>query len=144
MDVFEELIRDHRTIEQRIVEINQTTDKEVGCREQLFRKLRAGFEAHELFEEEILYPAIDQFPFAKSPMGDAFDEHVELDAKFQEIADTPANKTEWAERICELKDMMQEHMRMEEETIFPAARMRLAETRAEELGRQFRERTDVC
>jgi hypothetical protein len=31
-----------------------TTDEEVEYREQLFRELRARFEAHEVFEEEIL------------------------------------------------------------------------------------------
>jgi|SRR6516165_3326499 hypothetical protein len=101
MDVFEELIRDHRVIEQQFVEIEQTT--EVERREQLFRELRARFEAHEVFEEETLYPEIDQLPSTKLVVGEAFDTHAELDAVLQEIAEVPANKTEWIERIRELK-----------------------------------------
>ena len=141
MDVFEELIRDHRIFGERLVEIEQTTDKEVERREQLFRELRARFEAHEVFEEEILYPEFDQFPSMKLTIGDAFDTHTELDAVLQELAEIPADKGAWMERIRELKEMINGHIRTEEQTIFAAAGTALAKTRAEELGQQFRERT---
>jgi iron-sulfur cluster repair protein YtfE (RIC family) len=118
MDVFEELIRDHRITEQRFAEIEQTTDRELERRQQLVRELRAGFEAHELFEEEILYPEIDQFPSTKLAIGDAFEAHAELDRILQEIEGTPATDAEWIWRIRELKSGMQEHMRAEEERYF--------------------------
>ena len=143
MDVFEELIRDHRVTEQRFAEIEQTTDRELERRQGLFRELRAGFESHELFEEEILYPEFDQLLSTKAAVGDAFEAHAELDGLLQEIEGTPANDAEWIERIRELKARMQEHMRAEEEKIFPVARLELAQTRAEELGRRFQERTSA-
>jgi hypothetical protein len=143
MDVFEELIRDHRITEQRFAEIERTTDRELERRQQLVRELRAGFEAHELFEEEILYPEFDQFPSTKSAIGDAFEAHAELDGILQEIEGTPANDAEWIGRIRELKGRMQEHMRAEEEKIFLTARMELGKTRAEELGRRFQDRTSA-
>jgi hemerythrin-like domain-containing protein len=52
----------------------------------------------------------------------------------------PANKGEWLEKICELKDMVRGHVRKEEEKMFPVARSKLARSRAEELGRQIQER----
>jgi len=140
MDVFEELIQDHRVTEQRFAEIEQTTDRELDRRQGLFRELRAGFESHELFEEEILYPEFDQLLSTKTAIGDAFEAHAELDGLLQEIEGTPANNAGWIERIRELKSRMQEHMRAEEENIFPVARLELAKTRAEELGRRFLER----
>jgi len=140
MDVFEELIQDHRVTEQRFAEIEQTTDRELERRQGLFRELRAGFESHELFEEEVLYPEFDQLLSTKTAIGDAFEAHAELDGLLQEIEGTPANDAESTERIRELKSLMQEHMRAEEEKIFPVARLELAKTRAEELGRRFLER----
>ena len=141
MDVFEELTRDHRATEQRFAEIEQTTDRELERRQGLFRELRAGFESHELFEEEILYPEFDQLLSTRTAIGDAFEAHAELDGLLQEIDETPATDAEWIERIRELRARMQEHMRAEEEKIFPVARLELAKTRAEELGRRFHERT---
>jgi hemerythrin superfamily protein len=76
-------------------------------------------------------------------IGDAFEAHAELDGLLQEIEGTPANDAEWIERIGELKSRMQEHMRAEEERIFPVARLELAKTRVEELGRRFQERTSA-
>jgi len=143
MDVFEELIRDHRVTEQRFGEIEQTTTSELERRQGLFRDLKAGFESHELFEEEVLYPEFDQLSSTKAAIGDAFEAHAELDGLLQEIEGTPANNTEWIERISELKSRMQEHMRAEEEKIFAVARLELAKTRAEELGRRFGERTSA-
>ena len=143
MDVFEELIRDHRVTEQRFGEIEQTTISELERRQGLFRDLRSGFESHELFEEEVLYSEFDQLSSTKAAIGDAFEAHAELDGLLQEIEGTPANNTEWIERISELKSRMQEHMRAEEEKIFAVARLELAKTRAEELGRRFGERTSA-
>ena len=137
MDVFEELIRDHRVTEQRFAEIEQTTDRELERRQGLFRELRVAFESHELFEEETLYPEFDQLLSTKVAIGDAFEAHAELDGLLQEIEGTPANDAGWIQRIRELKSRMREHMRAEEEKIFPVARLELAQTRAEELGRRF-------
>ena len=137
MDVFEELIRDHRVTEQRFAEIEQTTDRELERRQGLFQELRVAFESHELFEEETLYPEFDQLLSTKVAIGDAFEAHAELDGLLQEIEGTPANDAGWIERIRELKSRMREHMRAEEEKIFPVARLELAQTRAEELGRRF-------
>jgi hemerythrin superfamily protein len=143
MDVFEELIRDHRIIEQQFAQIEQTSDSASEHRQELFRGLRTRFEAHELFEEEILYPEFDQFLPMKAAIGEAFEAHAELDGILQEIEGISANDAEWIRRIGELKSRMQEHMRAEEEKIFPLARTELAKTRAEELGRRLWERTST-
>jgi hemerythrin-like domain-containing protein len=50
-----------------------------------------------------------------------------------------ADKPEWLERISELKDLVQRHINIEENKMFPAARKLLDNRRAEELGRQIEE-----
>jgi hemerythrin superfamily protein len=141
MNVFQKLMHDHRISEQLFAEIERTSDKETERRKQLFRELRAGLEAHETLEEEILYPEIEQSPSTKLVIGDALEAHAEFDAVLQEISEIPANKSEWTDRIHELREMIYEHVRMEEETLFPAAGTQFSETRAEELGQQIEERT---
>jgi iron-sulfur cluster repair protein YtfE (RIC family) len=140
MDVFQRLIQDHRIAEQRFAEIEKTSEKEAERRELLFAKLREELEAHEVFEEECLYPEIDEVLSAKAVVAEALDEHAEFDAILQEISEIPANKGEWLEKICELKDMVRGHVRKEEEKMFPVVRSKLAQSRAEELGRQIEER----
>jgi len=118
MDVLQRLIQDHRITEQRFAEIEKTSKKEAERRELLFAKLREGLEVYEVFEEEYLYPEIDEVFSAKAVVAEALDEHVEFDAILQEISEILANKHEWLEKVCELKDMVRGHARKEEEKMF--------------------------
>jgi hemerythrin superfamily protein len=49
------------------------------------------------------------------------------------------NKDDCSERISELNDVVQQHMRKEEDKLFQLGRAKLDESRAEELGRQMRD-----
>jgi hemerythrin superfamily protein len=108
MDLYKILMRDHRLTEQMFSDIERTTAADVRLREQLFADLRKGLEAHNVVEENIFYPEIERLSATRELVADAFDEHAEIDAILQEIAEIPANKDEWPERIVELKDVVQE------------------------------------
>jgi hemerythrin superfamily protein len=137
MDVYQVLMQDHRLTEQIFDDIAKTTVSEIERREHLFENLRKGLEAHALIEEEIFYPEIEKLSATKEFVAESFDEHAEVDAILQEIAELSSNKDEWLDRICELKELVKEHVRKEEERMFTAARRLLEETRAAELGRQI-------
>jgi hemerythrin superfamily protein len=139
MDLYQILTQDHRLTDQIFSDIEKTTPAEARRREQLFADLRKGLEAHNVVEENMFYPEIESFSATRELVGDAFDEHAEIDAILQEIAELPTDKDEWPERIAELKVVVQEHVRKEEDRIFPAARNLLDEARAEELGRRIEE-----
>jgi alcohol dehydrogenase len=55
----------------------------------------------------------------------------------RKISELPTNNAEWLERIQELRGVVHEHVRKEEDRMFPAARQELDQSRAEELGRQI-------
>jgi hemerythrin superfamily protein len=140
MNIFDRLMQDHRMAEQRFAEIERTAETERERRAELIKKLSAEFEFHEIAEEEILYGNIEQLSSIKRAVGDAFEAHAEFDAILREIADMSVISDDWVQRVLELKQMILEHIRMEEEKIFPAARAELGEIRAKELGRQLNER----
>jgi iron-sulfur cluster repair protein YtfE (RIC family) len=134
MDVYQILMQDYRSTEQIFADIEKTTAAEVERRGHLFENLQKGLEAHTLVEEEIFYPEIEKLSGAEELVADAFDEHAEVDAMLQEIAELATNKDEWLDRICELREFVREHVRKEEDRMFPVARQLLEETRAAELG----------
>ena len=127
MDVYQILMQDHQLIQQIFSEIEQTEDSEVERREQLFQRLQKILEDHTVLEENIFYPEIGKHPEAKELVADAFDEHAEIDAILQEIFEMRTNKNDWLERISELKDVVQQHMRKEEDKLFQSARSKLNE-----------------
>src|SRR5262249_3578431 len=120
-------------------DIEKTTAAEVRRREQLFADLRKGLETYNVVEENIFYPEIESLSATRELVGDAFDEHAEIDAILQEIAELPTDKDEWPERIPELKVFVKEPARKEKARISPAARNPPDEARAEELGRRIEE-----
>ncbi|MBV9203767.1 MAG: hemerythrin domain-containing protein [Alphaproteobacteria bacterium] len=137
MDLYQILMQHHRRTDQIFFIIGKTTAAEARRREQLFTELRRGLEAHNIVEENIFYPELERCSATSELVGDAFDEHAEIDAILQEIAELPTDKDEWPERIAELKVVVQEHVRQEEDRIFPAARNLLDSARAKELGRRM-------
>jgi iron-sulfur cluster repair protein YtfE (RIC family) len=136
MDVYQ-IMQDHRLTEQIFSELEKTTAAELERRERLFENLRKGLEAHAMVEEEIFYPEIEKLSATKELVADAFDEHAEVEAILQKIAELSSDKDEWLDRICELRELVQEHVRKEEDRLFPAARRLLERARAAELGRQI-------
>jgi alcohol dehydrogenase len=139
MDVYQILMQDHRTVEQLFIDIEQTDDREVERREQLFGKLRVALEDHTVVEENLFYPEIDKYPAIKELIAEAFDEHAEFEQTLQQISELPTDKADWLEMIKRLEEVVQEHVRKEEDKMFSAARKELDESRAEELGRQILE-----
>jgi alcohol dehydrogenase len=137
MDVYQILMQDHSAVERIFTQIEQTDDRAVKRRERLFGKLRVALEDHTVLEENLFYPEIDKYPAIKELVADAYDEHAEFEEILQEISEVPTNNAEWLERIQELRGVVQEHVRKEEDRMFPAARQELDQSRAEELGRQI-------
>lgn len=139
MDVYQVLMQDHRIVDELFNEIEKSDYREVERREQLFARLRRELEAHTLIEEDIFYPWIEKLLGLKDLVEQSFEEHAGFEAILQEISEMRTNKDDWLEKIDELKDVVQRHVRMEEDKMFPPARKELDESRAEELGRQILE-----
>jgi len=137
MDVYQVLMKDHRIVDKLFSEIEKSDDREVKGREQLFARLWKKLEDLTLIEEDIFYPWIEKLLGTKELVEQSFEEHVEFEAILQEISQMRTNKDDWLEKINELKDVVQRHVRMEEDKMFPAARKELDASRAEELGRQI-------
>jgi hemerythrin superfamily protein len=137
MDVYQVLMQDHRIVDELFKEIEKSDDREVTRREQLFARLRKELEDHTLIEENIFYPWIEKLLSTKELVEQSFEEHADFEAILQEIFQMRTNQDDWLEKINELKDVVQRHVRREEDKMFPAARKALDESRAEKLGRQI-------
>jgi len=139
MDVYQALLQDHQTIQQILSKIENTNVSDTERRELLFNTLREEMEAHEILEETVFYPEIDEGSDRGRTRDVAFEEHAEFDAILQEISELPVDKPEWLERVAELKDLVQQHVINEENRMFPAARKALPDSLAEQLGRKIEE-----
>jgi hemerythrin superfamily protein len=149
MDVYQILIQDHRKIANMFEMIARTSNREAECRRRLFSRLRDVLEDHELTEENDMLPVIleassfcaDDAKDAtiKESIAEIFDDHADFEAISQQISKLPTSGDEWLEQLNELRNLVGEHVRSEEQKLFPAAQEVLDQTRAEEIGRQIEE-----
>ncbi len=106
--------------------IETTDDSQTGQRSALLAKLKYALTKHALQEENVIYPALRQ---ANSTY-DA--DHLEEDHGYvktylYELETMAKDSPEWLARVRDFRQMIQTHMREEEDEIFPKFRQLLSE-----------------
>jgi hemerythrin superfamily protein len=101
--------------------IEATDDKQTMMRSHLLMKLKYALTKHAIEEENVVYPALRQANSAHD--ADALTaEHGYVKTYLYELENMPKNSPEWLARVRDFRTMIQEHMRMEEDEVFPAFR----------------------
>jgi hemerythrin superfamily protein len=106
--------------------IEGTTDDQTTTRSNLLAKLKYALDKHAHQEENVIYPALREANSAHD--ADALNgEHGYIKTYLYELETMPNGSTEWLARVRDFRSMIQEHMRMEEEEVFPKFRDSLTE-----------------
>ena len=101
--------------------IEATDDKQTMMRAHLLMKLKYALTKHAIEEENVVYPALRQANSAHD--ADALTaEHGYVKTYLYELENMPKNSPEWLARVRDFRTMIQEHIRMEEDEVFPAFR----------------------
>ena len=101
--------------------IEATADDQVVARGNLLMKLKYALTKHAHQEESVVYPALRQANSAHD--ADALNaEHGYVKTYLYELETLPKDSPEWLARVRDFRAMIEEHMRMEENEVFPAFR----------------------
>ena len=101
--------------------IEATGDNQTMMRSHLLMKLKYALTKHAIEEENVIYPALRQANSAHD--ADALtSEHGYVKTYLYELENMPKNGPEWLARVRDFRSMIEEHMRMEEDEVFPAFR----------------------
>ena len=105
--------------------IEATDDSQTTMRTTLLAKLKYALTKHALEEENVIYPALRQANSAHD--ADALEgEHGYVKTYLYELETMPKDSPEWLARVKDFRAMIQEHIRMEEEEVFPTFRKLLS------------------
>jgi len=122
----EALAAEHRLVLALFDKIEATSDDQVSARMHLLTKLKNALGKHALEEENVVYPALRRANLAHD--ADALNaEHGYVKTYLYELETMPADGPGWLTRARELRTLLQEHMRMEEDDVFPALKAGLGE-----------------
>ena len=106
--------------------IEATTDDQTTTRSHLLAKLKHALDKHAHQEENVIYPALREANSAHD--ADALNaEHGYIKTYLYELETMANDSPEWLARVRDFRTMIQEHMRMEEDEVFPALKNQMSE-----------------
>ena len=139
MDAISLLKEDHAKVKKLMDELEQTTERGVKTRTELWATLLKELTVHENIEEEIFYPALRDKPKAKDIVLEAMEEHHLVDDIVEQIKDTPVDDEHWGAKFKVAKENVEHHIDEEETEMFKIARQVFSKDELEEFGTQLAE-----
>ena len=125
-DWFDALKAEHQVTLAIFDKIEATSDDQTTARSHLLAKLKYALIKHAHQEETVVYPALRQANLTHD--ADALNaEHGYVKTYLYELENLANDSPEWLARVRDFRTMIQEHMRMEEDEVFPAFRSQLSE-----------------
>ena len=85
MDAIALLKADHDKVKQLLTRLEDTTERAVKTRAELFATIKGELTVHEIIEEEIFYPELKSHPKAKDIVLEGFEEHHVVDLLMGEL-----------------------------------------------------------
>ena len=124
-DWFDALKAEHATTIAIFDKIEATREDQTTTRSHLLAKLKYALTRHAHQEETIVYPALRQANLIHD--ADALNaEHGYVKTYLYELENLAKDSPDWLARVRDFRAMLQEHMRMEEDEVFPAFRNQLS------------------
>ena len=134
MNAFELLKKDHQTVSGIFKQLEETTERAVKTREELFGKLKQELDIHARIEETIFYPAIKEAEETHEITLEAIQEHNVVKQLLSELEQMSVDDENWTAKLKVLKENVEHHVEEEEGEMFRDARKVLSAEQVEELG----------
>jgi len=139
MNAFTLLKDDHEKVAGILEKIDETTERAIKGREELFTQLKSELEIHTRIEEEILYPTLEEYEETRAISLEAYEEHAVVKQLLKELSSQPKDDEQWTAKFTVLKENIEHHVEEEEGEMFKKARKVLSEDEIEELGDRLQE-----
>ena len=125
-DWFDALKTEHAMTLAIFDKIETTDDSQTNQRTALLAKLKYALSKHAIQEEMVVYPALRQANHT-SDADHLSEDHGYVKTYLYELETLPKDSPEWLARVRDFRQMIEGHMREEENDIFPRFRDMLSE-----------------
>ena len=139
MDAFTLLKNDHKKVAGLMEKIDESTERAVKTRDELFAQLKSELDIHAKIEETILYPVLEKADQTHDITLEAFEEHRIVKQLLSELESEPKDAEEWTAKFTVLKENVEHHVEEEEGDMFKKARKVLSDEELEALGARLEE-----
>jgi hemerythrin superfamily protein len=126
-DWFDAIKAEHRLTLALFDKLLATDDSQTMMRTHLLGKIKYALDKHAVEEENVIYPALRQANQAHD--ADTLNaEHGYVKTYLYELESMAKNNPEWLARVRDFRSMLEEHMKMEENEVFPTFKRALSDT----------------
>lgn len=127
---------EHKAVEKAFDKLLETSSNQTGRRQMLLTQIAHSLNKHQVTEENVIYPALRHHD--REAANELGSEHLDLKAALSELQyDIDKDDPAWADRARELRNLIVDHARDEEERIFPAFKKSLSEDENASLNRRL-------
>lgn len=138
MDALALLKKDHDHVKKMLKDLDDTTDRAIKTRQDLFERLKFSLTVHEQMEEAVLYPALKEHAETKEIVLEAYEEHDVVDTILGELEQTPFDDETWHAKLTVMRENLLHHIQEEEDEMFGQVRRLFDKATLESLGEQMR------
>ncbi|MEB3282073.1 MAG: hemerythrin domain-containing protein [Lyngbya sp.] len=136
MDILTLIFMDHQKAKTLMREIEKTQD--VNKIQEYFGQLYKDLIAHAKAEEEVVYPRVRSF-YGDGDTQELYDEQAELEKVLNEMKNGEPGSEAFKQMLKRVKDMVGDHTRQEEGTMFAAMRKNMNDSQREQMATEFKE-----
>lgn len=134
MNAFTLLKNDHQKVAGLLAKLEETTERALKTREELFTQLKNELDIHANIEETIFYPVLEKAEESRDITLEAFEEHRIVKQLLAELEESSKDDEVWTAKFTVLKENIEHHVEEEEGELFKKARKVLSEEEIETLG----------
>jgi len=138
VDALALLKRDHDQFKKMLKDLDDTADRAIKTRQNLFERLKFSLTVHEQMEEAVLYPALKEHAETKEIVLEAYEEHDVVDTILEELEQTPFDDETWHAKLTVMRENLLHHIQEEEDEMFGQVRRLFDKATLESLGEQMR------
>lgn len=131
------LSSEHREVAKLFDELEKTTEKSGQKRKELFSRLDTVLSAHAEFEEERVYPLLEEKKSAQATALEAVEEHIQIKRLLGELRDLDPQDAHWTAKMTVLMENVRHHMKEEEDEAFPLLKKAASSSELVELGEKY-------
>ena len=136
---------EHATVKRLLRELAETSDRAVKQRESLVEQIEREIKMHAQIEEEIFYPAFKSATRGKEAEDmfyEAAEEHHIVDMVLPALKTANPKSKEFGAKATVLKELVEHHIKDEENEMFVEARKLFSDEQLRELGEMMQSRKD--
>jgi hemerythrin superfamily protein len=131
------LIRlDHNKVNTIYTEMGATNDPQKL--QEYFGQMYKDLMAHSVAEEQVVYPQVRSF-YGNDNTQELYDEQADMKRRLDEIKAISPSSPEFKDKVKQLMDVVGDHIRQEESTMFAAIDNNCSKEQKEQMATQFKE-----